>query len=213
MGRERFSRSGPGGGRHIAGVRCVQDSASRGGLSLDTAETAGSPVMKQSDDQASSAPTDGMHKEPLRNKMLQNQWASLSSGDRRAATWPSSPGVGSIARGKSWAVAGGRESASRTSDPSGAAHPPTHPPRHRRGPLRASRAEKGDVGSKTLCTRTKDRLGFHACRNKHACEKGMWVPHPIFLLPPPRGRGKGRGCLLGRMPICILGRSLSDSEA
>jgi hypothetical protein len=44
MGHGRSSGSGLGGGRQTADLRCSQDSASRGGICLDTAETAGSRI-------------------------------------------------------------------------------------------------------------------------------------------------------------------------
>jgi hypothetical protein len=45
MGRERSPRSGLWGGRQTDSSRCWQQSASEGGIYLDTAETAGSPIQ------------------------------------------------------------------------------------------------------------------------------------------------------------------------
>ncbi len=44
MRRERSSRSGPGGGRHTVTSKCVQESASGGGICLAIEETAGPPI-------------------------------------------------------------------------------------------------------------------------------------------------------------------------
>jgi len=40
-----YPGAGLGEGRHTASLRCVQESASRGGICLDTEETAGSPIF------------------------------------------------------------------------------------------------------------------------------------------------------------------------
>ena len=64
LGRGRSSRSGLGGRRHTAASRCVQESPSRGGIYLDSAETAWSPLTqrcppKRLRDQESVAMTSG----------------------------------------------------------------------------------------------------------------------------------------------------------